>query len=406
MTGPVTLWQGHVFSSGGGRLFYYLPQDSVYPGPAIPGRAANEYFMVVQRAPLGGGQTGITTAWSDDGLTTLEISDWAVWNGNAGEHFLDPCAIILPNGDILLAVNHIGPSPNPGSISIWLSPDGGRSWDFRNEITPPSPSMTSHKYGEPQMIRIKQPIGGPPNRVMLCFFDFDQSGASDSAYRTVVSDNEFMSYTPSVVATPASGTSSSPGRISDSARACIYEIAEGPSSGNAVAGHIGLVYTRRVGPVSGKGVPAEIWGLQLDNAGNPIPGVSAVKLTTVPEQSGTGQSPFLPVLVGCNPIVQRLSTGEYGLYFTASTFDQAGTTGTLHFMTSPPSAQGDPTQFANDLVVSMTTVNGGGGYGRVWPLPKPNGDIALILASTPPNVPPAPAGNTASLTKVIHYGAA
>jgi hypothetical protein len=158
--------------------------------------------------------------------------------------------------------------------------------------------------------------------------------------------------------------------------------------------------------VSGKGVPAEIWGLQLDNAGNPIPGVSAVKLTTVPEQSGTGQSPFLPVLVGCNPIVQRLSTGEYGLYFTASTFDQAGTTGTLHFMTSPPSAQGDPTQFANDLVVSMTTVNGGGGYGRVWPLPKPNGDIALILASTPPNVPPAPAGNTASLTKVIHYGAA
>lgn len=404
MTAPVPPWQGHVFSSGGGNLFYYLVQDSVFPGPALPGRAANEYLMLVERINSATGQIGIMTAWSDDGLTSLEMSDWAVLTGSTSESFIEPCAIILPNGNILLSLTHIAPSAspvNPGSIQIWMSTDGGRSWALRNEITPPSPGPTSHKYGESFMIRIRGPIGGPPNRVMICFWDFDQSGASDTVYRTVHSDDLFMTYTTTVVATPTSGTSSA-GRISDSARACIYEIAEGPQTTSGPApGRIGIVYTRRVAGTPG--VPAEIWAYQLDNSGVPLVGATAVKLTTVPEQAGTGTG--FP-LVGCNPVVQRLSTGEYGLYFTSCTFDVGGTTGTLHFMTSPPSALGDPTKFANDLVVSTTTVNGGGGYGRVWPLPKTNGDIALIGTLSPPNAPPAPVGNTTSLATVIHYGAA
>src|SRR5579862_7803662 len=56
------------------------------PGSAVPGRAANEYIMFVERNASG--QTGISTAWSDDGMTSLAMSDWAVWNGNAGESFI------------------------------------------------------------------------------------------------------------------------------------------------------------------------------------------------------------------------------------------------------------------------------------------------------------------------------
>jgi len=396
--GQLSATQGYVFDAGGGRLLYTEgPQGgSVYAGPALPGRGANEYLLILERT------AGIGTAWTDNGFATVEESDYVVV-APAGETYLDPSAVILPNGHILVACMHIAPNAmpaNPGSIATFLSTDGGRTWVARAEI---KPVAAPHKYAEPCMIRARQPIPNGANRVFLAFMDLYTDGSADTVFQIVHSDSEFVSYTmlgnPS---TPVSGPSSA-GRLQDSARAGIYEIADGP-----LAGQLGIVYTRRVqpNPVVPPGVPAEIWSQQLDNVGNIPSGTAAVKLTTVPGQAGLGTSAYaVAELVGCNPIVTRLRTGEYGLYFTECDFDltlKSGGTqysvGGLHFMSCPPSAHGDPTKFVNDRLVSITN-NAGGGYGRAWPLPKPNGEIELIMTE-------AAAGVSANLVSVIHYGGA
>jgi hypothetical protein len=405
--GNLSATQGHVFDAGGGRLVYQQPGGtpgspiSVYAGPALPGRGANEYLVLMER--LLTTQWGISTGWSDDGLTTIEVSDFIASTTVTTENFFDPTAVILPNGHILVAATHVGPATsNPGSIQIYLSTDGGRQWTLQNEISPPSP----HKFSDAYMIRLRMPNTGAENRVVLCFMDFFTDGSSDTMYRIAYSDTEFATYTLQTnPATPATGLSSSAGRVSDEGRACIYEIADGPVGVPASPGNIGIIYTRRT-----SGVPAQIWGLQLNNVGQIIDPTKATMLATVPEQAGTGQAPYnVQVLVGCAPIVQRLSTGEYGLYITASTFDLQQpsdpnhTTGVLRFMSCPPSAQGDPTKFVQNRLVSVTTTNGGGGYGRVQPLPKPSGDIELLMIGSPQTGTQI---YTASVFSVTHYGAA
>jgi hypothetical protein len=48
--------------------------------------------------------------------------------------------------------------------------------------------------------------------------------------------------------------------------------------------------------------------------------------------------------------------------------------------------------------VSIVT-NVGGGYGRPWPVPKPNGEVELLMAA-------GAKGQSSYLVSTIHYGAA
>src|SRR5580698_11028027 len=63
--GNLSATQGHVFDAGGGRLVYQQPGGtpgspiSVYAGPALPGRGANEYLVLMER--LLTTQCGIST---------------------------------------------------------------------------------------------------------------------------------------------------------------------------------------------------------------------------------------------------------------------------------------------------------------------------------------------------------
>jgi hypothetical protein len=390
-TGNLSASAGHIFDAGGGRTFYSTANSSVYAGPAVPGHAANEYLVFFERFAIGAtqAQAGVSTGWTDDNFASMQQSDFIVWTGATGEDFLDPCGVILPNGHILVSVSHNQTSTGGGSLQVYQSVDGGRSWTKRIDITPANTAI--QYFSDTQLIRIRQAgTGSATTRMALVFMDHDPSKSRDTVYRIVVSDDEFQTTYAQVVATPTSGTSSA-GLVSDNGRATIYEIAEGPTGGSSgpAPGRLGIVYTRREASV-----PAEIWSAQLDNIGNPIG--TPVKLTTVPRQAGPGTG-SVPVLVGCSPIVQRLITGEYALYFTACDFDNNGTTGELHFMSCPPSAFGDPTKFVEDRLVSIVT-NVGGGYGRAWPVPKPNGQIELIMAA-------AAKAQAAYLVSVIHYGA-
>jgi hypothetical protein len=381
-TGVLSPTAGHVFDANGGRTLHSNGPAgaSLYSGPALPGRGANEYLMVFSQVVTNG--TAVFTGWTDDGFATLELSDLVTPLPAVGESFIDPAAVILPNGDILVACMHIA-SGNPGSIQFYVSTDGGRTWTFRtgSEIKPTG----NQKFAEVSMVRSRMPGTGTPNRVIVCYMVFDRMGANDTVFQCAYSDDECVSVHPlSLPATATSGPSSA-GKLADAGRAALYEIATGPTPGR-----LGLVYTRREA-----GVPAEIWGVELDNVGNPLASPNPVKLTTVPRQAGSGGT---VALTGCQPVVQRLRTGEYALYFTACDFDAGGHTGELHIMSCPPSATGDPTQFVQDRLVSITT-NAGGGYGRVWPLPKPNGEIELLMST-------AVAGQAAQLISAIHYGAA
>ena len=387
-TGMLSATAGQIFDAGGGR-FVYAETTAVKPGNAIPGRAANEYLVFLERN--NGSVPGVATAWTDNGFTTLEVSDFIT---PAGDSYTSPCGIILPNGDILVALTHV----TKMSIQTWRSSDGGRTWVMQSEMLPSS----TQNFGEPNMIRIRGGGTGVPNRIAMVWMDSDPTltptTGRNTMYRVAYSNDEGVTWTQP----PNNPAVTSAGHVFTNGRAAIYE---SPTSDRLM-----LVYTMRE-----PGVPAQIWGQPCDNIGNPD--ASPVLLTTVPLQTGSGGSSFfITQLVGCSPVVIRLRTGEHALYFTACDYDQNPATGPvthgtgqLHLMTCPSSAP-DPnvTAFVFDRTVSVvpfvsSAQSAGAGYGRPWPVPKPNGEIEIMMFAG--GVTTITPGSIVNVVSVIHYGA-
>ena len=347
---------GYLFDGGAGRIVYQPNNALAFAGNAVPGRNGGEYLIALQMR--NGAYWNVRTAWSTDNLATIYVSDWVA---STEQDQYDPELLLLPNGHIVCGF-HNGTT---SALAFYLSTDGGRLWTGRSPLAPPG----NHQlWGSVKMIRT-----GTANRMVILFSDYDSDGQV-TRYRTAYSDDEALTWSPTttVVQATIAGTTN---QINDGDHGCVFE---DPTGGIQV-----------MAPFKHDGQPGAIYHESCDTLGQSPSGTPAL-VTTIARISGSGES----TRVGSFPHVVSLMTGEFGLYFTPHDCHIGGTTGELHFMSSPTGEKGT---FAADRKV-FTVTGYPSCYGFVRPSRKQDGTLELIHVGG--------LGNKRSQVRsVIHYGA-
>jgi hypothetical protein len=282
------------------------------------GAGAGQHAQVVTRA----GRTLVVRApnWATapDATTRVVIGTNALCDGDV---------VMLSDGAMVTACEEIGASGS--AIQFARSTDGGHTWIATARISAvdanlPKPAQGGPMVGAVKLHRMQHLVPGLPGKdhvaALFCITIVRPSGAFVSDYVIAFSADAFHS----VASMRLLGVSHLDGvdnEINDGNQGALYERNDRP----------GLL---AIAPLWTGSQPesSRIYHVECDGAGAPLPGQTPRLVTVVPFATFHG---------GCFPEVVKLTTGEYGLYFSGADFTHRPFDhGAMYFMSSPDGSLG------------------------------------------------------------------
>jgi hypothetical protein len=374
------------------------------PWPTSP--TFRKDIFVLASGGTSSGQTGVVAQQTATNVVkiTPQGGDWTQVKVGAtfvlGVSLVDMDLLLLPNGHILCSTEEISSSTN--AVRFFVSQDGGRTFteqlntriDAANQLGSGAPSAYplpgfNRSISGIKLLRSRQGIlpytkPGNSNRVYVLFrlrSSTTQSGQLASDYYLASSDDEFqtlnVNFANNTTAFQAMGVASingQPNNIIDGDHGTVYELEQPPD-----------LYV--IVPYWNSGSTTAIYQVQCDTNG--VPQSAPHLVATVPYVPLSGGNMF--------PHALRLRTGEYGLYFSASDFNQPNSkgNGAMYFMSSPDGTLGS---FTGQRQLWLET-GFLGGYGFPRPFRLPDGRLVVMYEALPTN------GGSSQIRIFHHYGA-
>jgi hypothetical protein len=318
----------------------------------------------------GKGQQGHVVARMGDAIVVRLSAPWATEPDATtrmviGTNFFDGDLAVLSDGTLLCACEQIGASGS--AIRFARSSDGGRTWRSTagrisaGDSQLPKPTPGGAIVAAVKLLRLQRARGRDRVVALFCSTVFRPSGIAQSEYVLAFSDDAFDT----VNTMRGLGVGTIDGldnEINDGNHAAIYQ-REGSDDLNIM-----IPLWNHVQPESNRiyQIVCDVNGHRRGDARQ----VAMIPFSTHLEREGRAVGGG-----GCFPHVMKLTTGEYGLYFSGDDFtSRPKDHGAMYFMSSPDGSLGS---FAGVRRLWLLT-GFPNGYGDARPVRLSDGRLVVI----------------------------